>query len=741
MISKKNKNVNTSIRLLTKLMLIFTAIILFQLAAMSVYAESEMKYLGTIDKDKTTIYSANSKGQVVGSYITNGTEVRAFLWEKGVFKDLGTLGGTYTKAYAMNDKDQVVGVSKTKENKYHAFLWENGVMKDMGTLGGNDVEPTAINNKGQVVGVSETKENEYHAFLWEKGVMKDLGTLGGNYTKATAINDKGQVIGYLFTKDAKERHAFLWENGAMKDLGTLGSCSLGTDINEKGQIVGFSDTKKDNKWHIILWEDGVTKDLITLENSTSHSGINYIYDDNIYVRINENGMVLAYESWRETVLWKEGAVKKIDFGVITSAFDVNPYDVNDDGGIIGVLEGKNASTSAFIWKDTKPFTVQTMIPTNQDIGKTERELTVKVNGSEVVFPDAKPYIDKSSNRTLIPIRFVSEKLGAQVTWDGSLKVIGIKKEDIDIKMKIGDSFAVVNGEEIQLDVPAVITSGRTSVPLRFISEVLEAKVEWEPENMTVSILAMVTKFDEKLLTELKSIYNSYMESYKTGDIESAKGYVSERYYAIVKNYLLATGETKMPENQLLSDIKDIEGAIRCGVFENGPTIGIVYKKPSKAEDKITFVFLRFVKEDSGWKYDYTLVEDRYGYNETDKFTAKDITGDMLDGKVITDVPAINNVEIPKSYLSIGFHNSCFVSVSINNEEPVIGAYLGLIMDGLKKGENTVDILIIPDDKDNNPSLPEIEIYYLDESNAKKVVYSNKGVEKTGNTSQTFIVKP
>ncbi|GAE90976.1 copper amine oxidase-like protein [Acetivibrio straminisolvens JCM 21531] len=59
----------------------------------------------------------------------------------------------------------------------------------------------------------------------------------------------------------------------------------------------------------------------------------------------------------------------------------------------------------------------------------ELPIRVVVNGTKINFPDAEPFIDENS-RTQVPIRFVGEALGADVSWDGNTK-----KSDNNIKRK------------------------------------------------------------------------------------------------------------------------------------------------------------------------------------------------------------------------------------------------------------------------------------------------------------------
>lgn len=115
------------------------------------------------------------------------------------------------------------------------------------------------------------------------------------------------------------------------------------------------------------------------------------------------------------------------------------------------------------------------------------DISVYVNAKKVDFPDQKPYLDKN-NRTLVPVRFVSEALGAKVGWNNSTQTVTIEQEEKVITLKIGESKATVNGVTKYFDSAAVLTGKqRTMVPLRFVSETLGAKVQWVGAENTVYI--------------------------------------------------------------------------------------------------------------------------------------------------------------------------------------------------------------------------------------------------------------
>lgn len=123
-------------------------------------------------------------------------------------------------------------------------------------------------------------------------------------------------------------------------------------------------------------------------------------------------------------------------------------------------------------------------------------ISVIVNGEEVDFQDVEPVIEQG--RTLVPVRALMEKLGAKVQWNEKTKEVTVKKDNLDILLKIGSKKAVVNGKEVTLDVPAKIENGRTLIPLRFVSEHLGYKVNFDNSNKYIYIIDVYNVTDEKL---------------------------------------------------------------------------------------------------------------------------------------------------------------------------------------------------------------------------------------------------
>ena len=93
-----------------------------------------------------------------------------------------------------------------------------------------------------------------------------------------------------------------------------------------------------------------------------------------------------------------------------------------------------------------------------------------------------------NQRTMLPIRFVAEALGAEVLWKQSeADKITVKRDDAEIIITLGCDEAIVNGKKTPLDSPAFAENNRTYLPLRFVTENLGAEVQWVQETQQIII--------------------------------------------------------------------------------------------------------------------------------------------------------------------------------------------------------------------------------------------------------------
>ncbi|MFC5702573.1 copper amine oxidase N-terminal domain-containing protein [Cohnella faecalis] len=98
--------------------------------------------------------------------------------------------------------------------------------------------------------------------------------------------------------------------------------------------------------------------------------------------------------------------------------------------------------------------------------------------------DAAPF--KQEGRTLVPIRFISEALGAKVGWNGAERKVTLEKDDVKIEIVIDRKEATVNGETVVLDAPAIIQNKITLLPVRFVSETMKMKVFFDNGEIVVT---------------------------------------------------------------------------------------------------------------------------------------------------------------------------------------------------------------------------------------------------------------
>lgn len=148
----------------------------------------------------------------------------------------------------------------------------------------------------------------------------------------------------------------------------------------------------------------------------------------------------------------------------------------------------------------------------------------------------------SKGRTLVPLRFIGESLGAQVTWNGKTKQATIKLGGSTLVVTVGSKVAYVDKELTTLDVPAVVVGGRTFVPIRFVSESLGAVVDYDAETQMVMVrYADKTGWKKYEATKigLTFMYPSdwTVEATNTGlviDFTSPKGSILEVYTSAQK---------------------------------------------------------------------------------------------------------------------------------------------------------------------------------------------------------------
>ncbi|GIO44133.1 C40 family peptidase [Paenibacillus apis] len=115
-------------------------------------------------------------------------------------------------------------------------------------------------------------------------------------------------------------------------------------------------------------------------------------------------------------------------------------------------------------------------------------VAVYLDGSKLQTEIAPRMVDGS---VLVPMRSLFEAQGAKLSWDGTTKTVTAEKANTKLIYRIGDSTADLNGQAMQLAVPGRIADGYTLVPLRFVSESLGSKVDWDEAARAVRIYSPI----------------------------------------------------------------------------------------------------------------------------------------------------------------------------------------------------------------------------------------------------------
>lgn len=112
------------------------------------------------------------------------------------------------------------------------------------------------------------------------------------------------------------------------------------------------------------------------------------------------------------------------------------------------------------------------------------DIKIKMNG-EYVYPDSAPVME--SDRVLVPIRVIAEKMGYTVTWDEAFQCVMIENPYKTVIMFMYNPDYLIDGGAYHMDVPPRIIGERTYIPLRAAAEALGASVDWDDASQTVLI--------------------------------------------------------------------------------------------------------------------------------------------------------------------------------------------------------------------------------------------------------------
>ena len=100
--------------------------------------------------------------------------------------------------------------------------------------------------------------------------------------------------------------------------------------------------------------------------------------------------------------------------------------------------------------------------------------------------DTAPFVT-AAGRTMVPVRFITEALGGEVVWDGENQRVSLILDNNLIQMYIGADTMEVNGISKALDAPAMLQNNRTMIPLRAVSEAFGLVVNYDSTDQSITI--------------------------------------------------------------------------------------------------------------------------------------------------------------------------------------------------------------------------------------------------------------
>ncbi|GAA3412822.1 stalk domain-containing protein [Paenibacillus hodogayensis] len=124
------------------------------------------------------------------------------------------------------------------------------------------------------------------------------------------------------------------------------------------------------------------------------------------------------------------------------------------------------------------------VPVKNSVKLTIDKKSLTVNGNPLVLDQA-PVIYKEN--TMVPVRFVVEAMGGQLTWVEAERKVIVMKDDHLIELWLDRTELIADGVAVTAEVPPLLMTERTMVPLRVISERMGWKVTWDEKTRSVTL--------------------------------------------------------------------------------------------------------------------------------------------------------------------------------------------------------------------------------------------------------------
>lgn len=113
---------------------------------------------------------------------------------------------------------------------------------------------------------------------------------------------------------------------------------------------------------------------------------------------------------------------------------------------------------------------------------------IYINNQKVAFSSQSGYpFTDNQGRMQVPLRATMHAYGCEINWCGADQTVTLKKQDITVKVPIGKSYILVNGNQKKTDTAALLENSRTYLPIRPVLEAFGANVKWDEKKNAVYI--------------------------------------------------------------------------------------------------------------------------------------------------------------------------------------------------------------------------------------------------------------
>jgi len=196
---------------------------------------------------------------------------------------------------------------------------------------------------------------------------------------------------------------------------------------------------------------------------------------------------------------------------------------------------------------------------------SDSSATVQLNGQPLA-TSIPPVVQ--NGRTLVPMRDIFEALGATVVWNAGDRSIAAQKESTRVWLQIGNKAARVDDRQVWLDEAPTVTNGSTLVPLRFVSEALGAQVAWDGQRRIVDITDNAAGDSGQQVAGMITVpKNAVVPVTTDSELTSKTARAGDEFWATVKSERV--GDSEFPPGTRLKGVvtqvtpktKDQSGAI------------------------------------------------------------------------------------------------------------------------------------------------------------------------------------